>query len=111
MRKLLRVALLAVVASLAGCDDSDSRPPQIPLRAATTIERRATLSVLRRAWEDRPREISNDHFWYERRLLDRSAFFGRKVKDSETYREACSFWMSCVREHVDRYDDDLYKRR
>ena len=111
MRKLLRAVLLAFVAGLAGCADSDSRPPQISLRAATAIERRATLSILRRAWEDRPMDINNDHFWYERRLLDRSAFFGRKVKDSETYREACSFWMNCVREHVDRYDDDLYKRR
>lgn len=111
MRKLLRVALLAVMAGLAGCADSDSRPPKISLQTTTTIERRATLSILRRAWEDRPMAITNDHFWYERRLLDRSAFFGRKIKDSETYREACNFWMSCVREHVDRYDDDLYKRR
>jgi hypothetical protein len=74
------------------------------------IERRATLSMLRRAWEDRPMEINDDHFWYERRLLDRSAFFGRKVKDSETYHDACNFWMNCVREHVDRYDDALYRK-
>lgn len=109
MRKFLQAALLAVLAGLAGCADSDSRPPNIPLRSATSIERRATLSILRRAWDDRPMEISDDHFWYERRLLDRNALFGRKIKDSESYRDACSFWMSCVREHVDRYDDDRYK--
>lgn len=111
MRKFLLAALLAVLAGLAGCADSDSRPPNIPLRSATSIERRATLSILRRAWDDRPVATTDDHFWYERRLLDRIAFFGRKIKDSESYREACSFWMRCVREHVDRYDDDLYKPR
>lgn len=111
MRKRLTTALLAIAVGLAGCDDSDYRPPKFELRCETSIERRATLSILRRAWADRPDTVNNNHFWYERRLLDRSAFFGRKIKDSETYREACSFWMSCVREHVDRYDDDLYKRR
>jgi hypothetical protein len=110
MRKFLPLALLAALASLAGCAESESRPPDIPLRSTTTIERRATLSVLRRAWEDRPEEANDNHFWYERRLLDRSAFFGRKIKDTETYREACNFWMGCVREHVERYDDDRYKR-
>lgn len=111
MRKLLPTALLAIVVGLAGCDDTDSRPPNIALRSETSIERRATLSILRRAWADRPETVNDNHFWYERRLLDRSAYFGRKIKDSETYREACSFWMCCVREHVERYDDDLYKRR
>lgn len=111
MRKSLLIVLLAFSAGLAGCADSDSRPPDIPLRVATTIERRATLSVIRRAWEDRPMEISDDHFWYERRLLDRSACFGRKIKDTELYREACSFWMICVRDHVDRYDDRRYNKR
>jgi hypothetical protein len=111
MRKILSAALLAIVAVLAGCDDTNARPPNIALRCETSIERRATLSILRRAWADRPDTVNNDHFWYERRLLDRSAYFGRKIKDSETYREGCQFWMSCVRDHVDRYDDDLYKRR
>lgn len=111
MRKFLQAALLAVLAGLAGCADSDSRPPPTPLRTSTTIERRATLSILRRVWLERPDEITPANFWYERRLLDRSAYFGRQIKDTETYREACAFWMSCVRDHVDRYDDDLYKRR
>jgi hypothetical protein len=111
MRKFLLLVALAALAGVTGCADTNSRPPNVKLHAATTIERRATLSILRRAWEDRPLEVNNDHFWYERRLLDRSAFFGRKIKDTETYREACSFWMTCLREHLDRYDDDLYKRR
>lgn len=110
MRIILRMAVLALIMGLAGCDDADSRPPQIPLRVETAIQRRATLSILRRAWEDRPMDITNDHLWYERRLLDRSAFFGRKVRDTETYREACNFWMSCVRSHVDRYEDTHYRR-
>jgi hypothetical protein len=111
MRNLLRVLALALGTGLAGCAESNSHPPATPLRTATAIERRASLSILRRAWEDRPMETNNDHFWYERRLLDRSAYLGRKIKDTETYLEACRFWMSCVREHVDRYDDDRYKTR
>lgn len=111
MRKYSQVVALVLVLGIAGCDDPNSRPPSVPLRANTPIERRATLSILRRAWEDRPMEISNDHSWYERRLLDRSAYFGRKIRNTETYRDACNFWMSCVREHVERYDDEYYSRR
>ncbi len=54
---------------------------------------------------------SDDHSWYERRLLDRSAYFGRKIRNTETYGAACDFWMHCVREHVERYDDEYYNRR
>jgi hypothetical protein len=111
MKYFLRAVLLVALAGLAGCTDSDSRPPATPLRTATTIERRATMSILRRVWEERPADISHANFWYERRLLDRSAIFGRRVRDTESYNEACTFWMNCVRQHVDRYDDDLYKRR
>lgn len=81
------------------------------MRTETVIERRATLSVLRRAWDDRPPEVNDDHCWYERRLLDRSAYFGRKVRNTETYQEACNFWMRCLREHIEAYDDEVYKRR
>ncbi len=105
------MAGLALLAGLAGCVDSNSRPPSVPLRADSPIERRATLSTLRRAWEERPIEISDDHSWYERRLLDRSAYFGRKIRNTETYRAACDLWMSCVKEHVERYDDGYYRRR
>ncbi len=111
MRKILPLLLLVLLAGMPGCADFASSPPTITIRVATAIERRATLSILRRAWDDRPRETNDNHFWYERRLLDRSAYFGRKIKDSETYREACSFWMSAVRDHVERYDDDRYKKR
>lgn len=109
MRFLMLALSFGVLAGLAGCSDSDDRPPAIALRADTAIARRATLSMLRRAWAERPHETSNDHLWYERRLLDRAGFFGRKVRDTEIYREACTFWMSCVREHVERYDDERYK--
>jgi hypothetical protein len=98
-----------LLALLAGCADSASRPPDVPLRANTAIERRATLSMLRRAWSERPRDETDDHCWYERRLLNRSGYFGRKVRGSETYEEACSFWMGCVREHLEAYDDDTYR--
>ncbi len=110
MKRLFHAVLaLALLAILAGCDDSDSRPPDTPIRIATTIERRVTLSVLRRAWDDRPREITDAHCWYERRLLDRSGIFGRRIRDTETYVEACQFWMRCVREHLDSYDDKTYQ--
>jgi len=110
MRKFLHTARLALVVGLAGCADTDSRPPAIQLRTDNVITRRATLSILRRAWDDRPVTVSENHSWYERRLLDRSAYFGRKIRNTETYREACNFWMSCVRDHVERYDDDYYRR-
>ena len=111
MKKTLLGSMLALTACLTSCADYDSHPVATPLRTGTAIERRATLSILRRAWDERPPESSDDHCWYERRLLDRSAFFGRKIHDTETYREACSFWMGCVREHVDRYDDPRYQQK
>jgi hypothetical protein len=95
---------------LSGCTDegSASRPPEIKLRMATSIERRATLSILRRAWADRPTGVNDDHCWYERRLLNQSGYFGRKVSGTEVYVEACQFWMRCVREHLENYDDATY---
>lgn len=105
------LCLLVVFSVVTGCSESDSRPPAVPMRTETVIERRATLSILRRAWEDRPEGISDAHCWYERRLLDRSAYFGRKIRDTETYLEATQFWMRCLREHLDAYDDEHYKRR
>jgi len=64
---------------------------------------------LQRAWYERVLETSDDQRWYERRLINRASFFGRKIKNTETYQSACSFWMGCVREHIDRYDDEHYK--
>ena len=106
LKKILPLLLLAL---LAGCSDPESRPPDIKLRYATVIERRATLSLLRRAWNARPEGTTDDHCWYERRLLNRSGFFGRQVRDTETYEEACQFWMRCVREHLEAYDDENYR--
>ena len=107
---LLQKLLLGfTVILLTGCAESESRPPEVKLKTATAIERRATLSILRRTWEDRPTEPNDDHCWYERRLLLRSGFFGRKIRDTETYEEACRFWMNCVRRHLDAYDDETYR--
>lgn len=108
-RRRLFLTTLFLLVGLTGCSDDDSRPPDVPLRTATSIERRATLSILRRAWEDRPTGVSDDHCWYERRLLNRSANFGKRIRDTETYVEACQFWMTCVREHLDLYDDEGYR--
>lgn len=111
MRKLLLLAALALMGGLTGCTDARFEPPKVQLRYSTPIERRASLSLLQRAWNERVRETSEEQCWYERRLIDRAAIFGRKIKNTETYQSACSFWMSCVREHIDRYDDDHYKIR
>jgi hypothetical protein len=110
MRRLSRLLLpLLVLTLVPGCEDPDSRPPEIAVRTATVIERRATLSIFRRAWEDRPRRISDAHCWYERRLLNRMGFFGRSIRHTETHVEACQFWLSCLREHMSSYDDETYK--
>lgn len=102
---------LSLALGMAGCAQPNTHPPAISLRAGSAIERRATLSLLKRAWEERPQENTDDHCWYERRLLDRSAFFGRKIRDTESYREVCNFWMLCVREHIEKYDDNRYTQR
>lgn len=109
MKQILRATILVFVASVAACADPNARPPNSSLRVATAIERQASLSLLRHTWEQRPRGLTDDNFWHERRFLDRSAFFGRKIRNTETYVEACNFWMRCVREHVDRYDDTRYR--
>ena len=109
MPRFLFLSALILLAGLAGCSSAESHPPEVPLRTETAIERRATFSILRRAWEDRPQGASDDHCWYERRLLNRSGVFGKRIKDTETYVEACQFWMRCVREHLEVYDDENYR--
>ena len=101
--------MLLVMANITACTESNPWSPTAPLRMTTAIERRASLSLLMRTWEDRPDAVTDDNFWSERRFLDRSAFFGRKIRNTETYADACKFWMRCVREHVDRYDDKRYR--
>lgn len=112
MARLVRLlCLLLAGIALGGCADRHYGFPTIKLRYGTTIERRATLSTLRRAWADRPRETGPEGNLYERGLLNRAAFFGRKVKGTETYRPACDFWMSCVGEHIARYEEDAHQFR
>ena len=101
--------MLVVIASMTACADSSSRSLTTPLRMSTAIERRASLSLLRHTWDQMPDTVTDENFWCERRFLDRSAFFGRKIKNTETYIEACNFWMHCLREHNDRYDDERYR--
>lgn len=108
MRIILQLAALALVASLAGCADPRFEPPEFKLRYATPDERRETLANFQRAWAERPMEISVKQSWYERRLLARAAIFGRRIKNTETYKSACTFWARSQREHIDRYDDDPY---
>lgn len=109
MKTLPLTAVLALLAAMTGCTDHESRPATVPIRTATVVERRATFSILRRTWEDRPRTVNDDHLWYERRLLDRAAYFGRRIRNTETYSAVCDFWMACLREHIDTYDDPRYK--
>lgn len=107
MVRLLQVIGTAVACVvLSGCADDHYRLPTLKLRHTTEIERRASLSLLRRAWADRPDTISPGADTYERALLNRAAWFGRKVKETETYRPACDFWMACVRDHIARYEED-----
>lgn len=109
MRKFLQLAALALMATCAGCTDARFQSPEFKIRYATADERRETLANFRYAWAVRPMEYSVKQSWYERRLIARAAVFGRRIKRTETYKEACSFWASCQREHIDRYDDDPYK--
>ena len=112
MRRIIRLfGWLAAAVVLTGCSDGRYRMPAIQLRYGTAIERRATLSTLRRAWEDRPDEVCPDGNLYERAMLNRAAFFGRKISGTETYKPACDFWMDCVRDHIARYEEDAHKFR
>jgi hypothetical protein len=110
MTRLVRLACLVVAcAFISGCGDDRYGIAQLRLRHATVIERRASLSALRRAWAARPDTASAEGNLYERSVLNRAAYFGRQVKDTETYRAACDFWMACVREHIARYEDDAHR--
>jgi hypothetical protein len=107
MTRLFRaVCLLVVWVLLSGCADDSYRLPNIQLRYGTAIERRASLSVLRRTWAERPEVVSPGASLYERALMNRAAYFGRKVKGTESYRAACDFWMACVQDHITRYEED-----
>jgi hypothetical protein len=90
---------------LAGCDDGAATLQNVPLRTATAIERRATLSMLRRAWETRESKQGEEQRWQERRIINRLGAFGKKIVKTETYRPACQFWLECVRSHEERYGD------
>ncbi len=108
---LLRICALLGLLLLGGCGEERYGIPSLKLRYDTPVERRASLSILRRAWADRPRDISPEANLYERGLLNRAAFFGRKINGTETYRAACDFWMGCVREHIARYEDEAHHFR
>lgn len=109
MKAMVRGLCLVACILLTGCGDERYSVPAIPLRYRTPIERRASLSALRRAWRERPEEVSAEGNHYERALLNRAALLGRKVAGTETYRAACDFWMSCVREHILRYEEDAHR--
>lgn len=104
---ILCFALLMMAWS--GCAEERYGVSTIQLRYATPIERRASLSILRRAWRERPSEVSPEGNLYERSLLNRASFFGRKVNGTETYEAACDFWMACVRDHIARYEEDAHR--
>ena len=106
VRRLGLLSVLCVIFALTGCGEASYGLPKLKLRYETTIERRASLSSLRRAWADRPAAVNDGARLYERALLNRAALFGRKVKGTETYDAACNFWMACVRDHIERYEDD-----
>jgi hypothetical protein len=107
MKRLIRtLALMVVCVVLSGCADDSYRVPNLKLRHGTEIERRASLSILRRTWAERPQTVSPGASVYERAILNRAALFGRRVKHTETYRAACDFWMSCVKQHIARYEED-----
>lgn len=112
MTRLVRLACLIVAcACLSGCGDERYSVGSINLRYETPIQRHASLSALRRAWSTRPESTGPEGNLYERGVLNRAAFFGRKVKGTETYQAACDFWMACVREHIARYEEDAHKFR
>lgn len=105
MRHPLIISLTVILLALTGCESDESRPPAIELRTKTAIERQATLSILRRAWRERPTETSDAHAWYERRLLNRIGAFGKRVKGTETFRPAGQLWLDCLHDHRLRYED------
>jgi hypothetical protein len=100
-----RLLLAVLLLTLAGCAEEEARPPTIELRAATPIERQATLSRLRRAWAERPLARTDAHAWYERRLLNRLGAFAKRIKGTETFRPASQLWLDCLHEHRTRYED------
>ncbi len=109
--RFLRLCLPVLCLVLSACADARYGIASVKLRFDSPIERRASLSALKHAWEDRPDEICPEGNLYERSLLNRAAYFGRKVKGTETYQPACDFWMRCVREHIARYEEDAHRFR
>lgn len=107
MPRLCRVVLLALLCvALNACADGSYRMRHLKLRFATADERRASLAVLERAWEERPARRTEEGCLYERALLNRAAHFGRQVRGTESYRAACDLWKHCAHEHIARYGRD-----
>ena len=103
MRCATPLLLLLCLLGLTGCGEDASQRSVVPLRTETAIERQATLSMLRRAWAERPRGRGDEQMWQERRLLNRLGIFGKKIVRTETHRAAARFWLECLREHEERY--------
>lgn len=103
------LAWVVVIATSSGCAESKPRASITNIRTSTSMERITTLSALQSVWENRPTELSEANFWYERRLIARSAYFGKKVQGTECFDQACSFWSGCVHAHISRYGTDIYK--
>ena len=111
-RKYLCVLLLLWTALLGGCDwftpESSLDLTFSSLGRATEWDRRRSLFMIRQAWAYRPEGTDTTELTAERRFINRYGSFARKLKSTESARDAAQLWGQITSEHVRRFPDAGY---
>lgn len=108
----LLVILLMVATGIGGLylhvqnEKTRLKNPTVSVRTET--DRRASLSALERAWNQRPLERTLRHARDEKDFINHTAFFVQQIYRRETGPSAIAFYRRTVSDFMNRYGSEDY---